>query len=52
MPEIIKKEVNYNDYCFRCIYKNTDEVESPCNECLNQGWNEHSHKPIKFKEEK
>ena len=45
------KEVMYKDYCPKCIYADLEEVEDPCNECLNQGYNENSHKPIKFKED-
>ena len=45
------KEVMYKDYCPKCIYAELEEVEDPCNECLNQGYNENSHKPIKFKED-
>lgn len=52
MAEYETKEVYFTEYCKKCIFKDTDEVEEPCNECLTQGWNEHSHKPIKFKEDK
>lgn len=45
------KEVMYKDYCPKCIYADLEEVKDPCNECLNQGYNENSHKPIKFKED-
>lgn len=42
------KEVMYKDYCPKCIHKDVDEVEDPCNECLEQPFNWDSQKPIKF----
>lgn len=50
MPELVNKEVYFNEYCNKCIHKDTIETEDPCNECLNQGHNEYSHKPINFTE--
>ena len=44
------KEVKFNEYCDKCVNKNTDEYEMPCDECLEYGYNEDSHKPIHFKE--
>lgn len=52
MAEYETKEVYFSDYCKMCIHCNKDDAEDPCNECLTQGWNENSHKPIKFKEDK
>ena len=52
MPELVVKEALYSEYCSKCKHKNTPETEEPCNSCLNQGWNEYSHKPIKFEEDK
>ena len=46
-----KKEVFYYKYCPLCKYENSDKKEDwedPCNECLTQGWNENSHKPIRY----
>lgn len=52
MSENQKKEVYYDEYCYICKYKNTEETEDPCNECLTQPYNFDSHKPINFKEDK
>lgn len=50
MDEKITKEVLYSEYCVKCKHENLVETEDPCNECLTHGWNENSHKPIKFEE--
>lgn len=46
------KEVDFFKYCGKCEHNSTDEFDpdSPCYDCLAQGWNTDSHKPIKFKE--
>lgn len=44
------KEVRFDIYCSKCKNSNTPETEDPCNDCLAQGWNEDSKKPILFKE--
>lgn len=44
------KEVYFNEYCKKCIHSDNAETDDPCNECLAQGWNDDSHKPIRFKE--
>ena len=43
------KEVLFYNYCKNCKECDTKETDDPCNECLNQGWNTDSHKPIMFK---
>lgn len=43
-----QKEVWYWMYCKHCKYANTPESEDPCNECLTEGSNENSHKPINY----
>lgn len=43
------KEVLFNEYCCKCQSVEKLESESPCYDCLNQGWNEDNHKPIYFK---
>lgn len=45
------KEVYFDVYCSKCQHKDTNETEEPCNECLAQGFNLDSHKPVYFKEE-
>lgn len=46
------KEVYFFKYCDLCENKELEDKDEPCNECLTQGWNEDSHKPICFKEKK
>lgn len=46
------KEVYFHQYCPKCKFKDVDEVEDPCNECLTMFARENSHKPEKFEEEK
>lgn len=43
-------EVDFEKYCPRCKDYKTPEVKDPCNECLGQGYNYNSSKPIIFKE--
>ena len=49
---MINKEVNFQYYCPRCLYSEVKETDLPCDECLESGGNEDSHKPINFKEKK
>lgn len=44
------KEVRFDHYCKTCQHYNKREDEDPCYECLDQGWNEDSHRPINYKE--
>lgn len=44
------KEVNFHEYCSKCIFEKKDQGEDPCNECLYNPGNEDSHKPVNFKE--
>ena len=44
------KEVFFNVYCSKCVYKDTEETDDPCNDCLAMGYNLDSHKPVRFKE--
>lgn len=50
MEEKRTKEVLYINWCPKCEYYTKSEILDPCNECLTQGWNIDSHKPINFKE--
>lgn len=52
MGEIIYKEVDFLKYCPECKYKNVDESEDPCDECLEYPTNAYSRKPVNFKEKK
>lgn len=44
------KECFYDVYCETCKYKNTEETDDPCNECLTFGYNIDSHKPRRYEE--
>lgn len=44
------KEVRFDEYCIKCKYYDKSEAEDPCWDCLNQGWNIDSHKPIYWEE--
>ena len=45
------KEVYYDKYCETCKYADMDDTKDPCNECLGEPTNLHSHKPVKYKED-
>lgn len=47
-------EVKFDDYCSKCEHAKEDEfdVKSVCYDCLEQGWNIDSRKPVGFKEAK
>lgn len=44
------KEVKFDEYCKKCEYYEKSEAEDPCWDCLNQGWNYDSNKPVYFEE--
>lgn len=44
------KEVRFDTYCPMCKHYEKTEAEDPCFDCLNQGWNEDSHRPIYYEE--
>lgn len=44
------KEVYFDVYCPICKYEKESETEMPCRECLENGWNWYSHKPIMWEE--
>lgn len=46
------KEVYFAQYCPNCKHYEDDESDpnSPCWDCMNEGFNIDSHKPVKFKE--
>lgn len=41
-----KHEVRFDIWCPYCIHKDELPTKDPCNECLTQGWNVDSRKPI------
>ena len=50
MCNYIYKEVYYDQYCSKCEHKDLKDNEQPCNDCLLEPVNVHSHKPVNFKE--
>lgn len=42
------KEVDFSEYCKTCLHKDVKDVESPCNECLEECARHDSHKPAKW----
>ena len=44
------REVDFEEYCQECRYKDYPEEEEPCNECLSESYNHESFKPINFKD--
>lgn len=44
------KEVYFNEYCPKCKHADKKESEDPCWDCLENGYNEYSHKPINWEE--
>ena len=48
--EFENKEVYFNEFCPKCVHKDKQENESPCDDCLIYGFNVNSHKPVRFEE--
>lgn len=44
------KEVYFGQYCETCAYKDNKEDDEPCDECLAEPVNVHSHKPVCYEE--
>ena len=44
------KEVYFDQWCYKCVNKNINEWDDPCNECLEYPGREYSHKPEFYKE--
>lgn len=44
------KEVRFDIYCKQCKHYDKSESEDPCWDCLNEGQNWDSHKPLFFVE--
>lgn len=45
-----EKEVYFHEYCKSCKHEALEGIEEPCNECLDNPVNLHSHKPVKYEE--
>ena len=43
-------EVDFEAYCKTCKHGELQECKDPCNDCLDQPWNEETRKPIKGEE--
>lgn len=52
MSELNTKEVDFRLYCPKCKNYDVNGEEEPCNECLTQGFNYGSKKPIRYEEKK
>ena len=50
MSEVNTQFVDFYKYCKRCIHGKKDEVEEPCNSCLEIGAREGTSEPEYFKE--
>lgn len=48
--EYENKLVEYERFCTKCKHEAVDANEEPCEECLSNPVNLHSHKPVKFEE--
>lgn len=46
----IYKEVYFDQYCEHCKHKKKDDMEEPCDACLDHAVNVDSHKPVYFEE--
>lgn len=44
------KIVDFSEYCKTCVNKDKKETEEPCYDCLMEGENVNSHKPVKYEE--
>lgn len=44
------KEVRFDQWCPKCEHYDKNATDLPCNDCLAQGWNVDSTKPIYFKD--
>lgn len=44
------KEVYFGEYCKTCKHEMKKENEEPCDACLSEPLNLHSHKPVFWKE--
>lgn len=42
------KIVEFNEYCKTCKYRDLDERDDPCFDCLDEPVNTYSHKPTKW----
>ena len=50
MNENNMQEVYFDVYCKKCKYAELDGWKDPCNDCLSEGMNDGSHKPVCYEE--
>lgn len=48
--EIVDKIVEFDKYCPTCEHHDLPENEMPCDECLAYPFNQHTSRPINYKE--
>lgn len=48
--ETSTKFVNFAGYCPKCKHWLENEVDDPCNQCLEEPVNAYSHKPVFFED--
>ena len=46
--ELIDHEVYYDYYCPRCVHENVEMWDDPCENCLKNPMQPHSHKPLEY----
>ena len=48
--DLTDKEVRFDIYCPKCKYWEVDEIEDPCDICLEYPSNQNSRKPVYFED--
>ena len=48
--ELTEHIVRFDEWCNRCKHKKTDEIDSPCNECLDEPVNTNTRQPVLFED--
>lgn len=52
MDDQAYKEVYFGEYCKKCEYRDRNDTDEPCNECLGEPLNWNTHRPVKYEEKK
>ena len=50
--ELVDHIVEFHEYCSKCVNRNFEESEEPCNSCLGEPANIYTKQPVYFKEGK
>lgn len=45
------KEVYFDQYCKTCMHLGVPEELDPCAECLEEPFNQDSHKPVRYEKD-